>query len=116
MHNWNKYHGRKYFCRHCMIVPFSRLDLLENYRQYNCYRKNNQYAEQRENFSKKSKYISKFENYKAIENVPFIFVKNLEADSEPIENNIVDENTNTIKLQKQQPNSFSYTLIQKDEK
>ncbi|GBC09373.1 hypothetical protein RclHR1_08800006 [Rhizophagus clarus] len=28
MRNWNKYHGRKYFCRHCMIPPFTKLDLL----------------------------------------------------------------------------------------
>ncbi|GBC09372.1 hypothetical protein RclHR1_08800005 [Rhizophagus clarus] len=56
----------------------------------------------------------KFKNYKAIENVPFYFVKDLEADSDLIEIN--DINEKTIKLQKQKPNSYGYVLIQTDGK
>ncbi|CAG8536659.1 1659_t:CDS:2 [Dentiscutata heterogama] len=29
--NWNKHHGYKYFCHHCMIALFSRKDLLEEH-------------------------------------------------------------------------------------
>ena len=56
----------------------------------------------------------KFKNYKAIENVLFYFIKDLEADSDLIEKNIINEKT--IKLQKQKPNSYKYTLIQIDRK
>ncbi|PKC61714.1 hypothetical protein RhiirA1_466131 [Rhizophagus irregularis] len=83
MRTWNKYHGRKYFCR------------------------------QREIFPEKGM-LMKFKNYKAMKNVPFYFVKDLEADSDPIENSIINEKT--IKLRKQKPNSYSYTLIQTDGK
>ncbi|CAI2197891.1 9526_t:CDS:1, partial [Funneliformis geosporum] len=48
----------------------------------------------------------KFKNYKAIEDVSFYFVKDLEADSDPIERN--DINEKTIKMQKQKPNSYGY--------
>ncbi|UZO22548.1 uncharacterized protein OCT59_014910 [Rhizophagus irregularis] len=58
--------------------------------------------------------LMKFKNYKAMKNVPFYFVKDLEADSDPIENSIINEKT--IKLRKQKPNSYSYTLIQTDGK
>jgi len=51
----------------------------------------------------------KFKNYKAMKNIPFYFVKDLEADSDPIKKNIINEKT--IKLQKQKPNSYKYTLI-----
>ncbi|CAG8651730.1 11743_t:CDS:2, partial [Racocetra persica] len=40
--------------------------------------------------------------------------KDLEADSDPVENNIINEKT--VKLQKQKPNSYGYTLIQTDGK
>ncbi|CAG8830949.1 18009_t:CDS:1, partial [Gigaspora margarita] len=38
----------------------------------------------------------------------------LEADSNSVKNNIINEKT--IKLQKQKPNSYAYALIQTDEK
>ncbi|CAI2202001.1 6406_t:CDS:1, partial [Funneliformis geosporum] len=47
-----------------------------------------------------------------MENVPFYFIKDLEADSDPIENNIINEKT--VKLQKQKPNSYGYVLMQTD--
>ncbi|CAG8816214.1 13498_t:CDS:2, partial [Dentiscutata erythropus] len=84
MRNWNKHHGYKYFCRHCMIAPFSRKDLLEEHIKYNCHGQNNPNAGQREIFPEKDKHIMKFENYKAMENVPFYFVKDLEANSDPM--------------------------------
>ncbi|PKY40737.1 hypothetical protein RhiirA4_495693 [Rhizophagus irregularis] len=114
MRTWNKYHGRKYFCRHYMIAPFTRLDLLEEHIKHNCHGRNNPNAGQREIFPEKGMHIMKFKNYKAMENVPFYFVKDLEADSDPIENSIINEKT--VKLQKQKPNSYSYTLIQTDGK
>src|ERR1051326_7633976 len=55
-------------------------------------------------------HILKFKNYGAMENVSFYFVKDLEANSDPVENNIVNEKT--VKLQKQKPNSYGYSLIQ----
>ncbi|CAI2187477.1 11134_t:CDS:2 [Funneliformis geosporum] len=56
----------------------------------------------------------KFKNYKAMENVPYCFIKDLEADSDQIENNIINEKT--VKLQKQKPNSYGYVLMQTDGK
>ncbi|CAI2198199.1 7560_t:CDS:1, partial [Funneliformis geosporum] len=56
----------------------------------------------------------KFKNYKAMEDVPFYFVKDLEADSDPIERN--DINEKTIKIQKQKANSYGYVLMQTDGK
>ena len=41
MRTWNKYHEQKYFCRHCMIAPSSRLDLLEKHIKHNCHSRNN---------------------------------------------------------------------------
>ncbi|CAI2165629.1 19237_t:CDS:2 [Funneliformis geosporum] len=38
-------------------------------------------------------HIMKFKNYKAMENVLYYFVKNLEADSDPVENNIINKKT-----------------------
>ncbi|RIA85123.1 hypothetical protein C1645_831233 [Glomus cerebriforme] len=49
-----------------------------------------------------------------MENVPFYFIKNLEADSDLVEKNIISKKT--VKLQKQKPNSYSYSLIQIDRK
>ncbi|CAG8536682.1 1660_t:CDS:2, partial [Dentiscutata heterogama] len=40
--------------------------------------------------------------------------KDLKADSDPVENNIINEKT--VKLQKQKPNSYGYALIQTDGK
>ncbi|CAG8840718.1 23884_t:CDS:2, partial [Racocetra persica] len=51
---------------------------------------------------------------KAMENVLFYFVKDLEADSNPVENNII--NKKIVNLQKQKPNSYGYALIQTDGK
>ncbi|GBB97654.1 hypothetical protein RclHR1_30280002 [Rhizophagus clarus] len=114
MRTWNKHHGRKYFCRHCMIPPFTKLDLLQEHIEHNCHGRNNPNAGQREIFPEKGMHIMKFKNYGTMENVPFYFVKDLEADSDPVEKNIVNEKT--IKLQKQKPNSYGYTLIQMDGK
>src|SRR5688572_33286082 len=114
MSNWNKHKGRKYFCCHCMIAPFSKKNLLEEHIELNCHGRNNPNAGQREIFPEKGMHIMKFKNYKAMENVPFYFVKDLEADSDLIENNIINEKT--VKLQKQKPNSYGYTLIQTDGK
>ena len=58
----------------------------------------------------------KFKNYGAMENAPFWFVKDLEADSDKIEREVIDENTKTVKLQKQKPNSYGYVLMQTDGK
>ncbi|GBB98460.1 hypothetical protein RclHR1_32310001 [Rhizophagus clarus] len=59
-------------------------------------------------------HIMKFKNYGAMENVPFYFVKDLEADSDPVEKNDIKEKT--IKLQKQKPNNYGYVLMQTDGK
>jgi hypothetical protein len=56
----------------------------------------------------------KFKNYKAMESVPFCFAKDLEADSDKIEEEIINEKT--VKLQKQKPNSYGYSLFQIDGK
>ncbi len=92
-----------------MIVPFSRKNLLEKYIKYNCHDQNNPNARQKEIFSEKGMHIIKFNNYKAIKNVSFYFIKDLEADSDLVEKNIINEKT--VKLQKQKPNSYGYTLI-----
>ena len=81
-----------------MIAPFSRLDLLQEHIEHNCHGRNNPNAGQREIFPEKGMHIMEFKNYKAMENVPFYFVKDLEADSDLIENNIINEKT--VKLQK----------------
>ncbi|CAG8478362.1 12106_t:CDS:10, partial [Racocetra fulgida] len=109
MSSWNKHKERKYFCRHWMIAPFSRKDLLEEHKKHNCHGQNNLNAGQREIFPEKGKHIMKFKNYKAMENVPFYFVKDLEADSDLIEDNII--NKKTVKLQKQKPNSYNLEEI-----
>ncbi|CAG8573115.1 17407_t:CDS:2 [Dentiscutata heterogama] len=75
-----------------MIALFSRKDLLEEHIKYNYHSQNNPNAGQREIFTE----------------------KDLEADSDPVENNIINEKT--IKLQKQKPNSYGYALIQTDKK
>ncbi|CAI2199893.1 10676_t:CDS:1, partial [Funneliformis geosporum] len=59
-------------------------------------------------------HIMKFKNYKAMENISFYFVKDLKADSDLMENNIINEKT--VKLQKQKPNSYIYVLMQTDGK
>ncbi|CAI2193083.1 15492_t:CDS:1, partial [Funneliformis geosporum] len=47
-----------------------------------------------------------------MENVSFYYAKDLEADSDLIEN--ININEKTVKLQKQKPNSDSYILMQTD--
>src|SRR3954447_8748841 len=97
-----------------MIAPFTRLDLLQEHIELNCHGRNNPNAGQREVLPDKGLDM-KFENYKAMENVSFYFVKDLEADSDLIENNDII-NEKTVKLQKQKPNSYGYSLIQTDGK
>ncbi len=96
MSSWNKHKEWKYFYCHCIIALFSRKNLLEEHIKYNCHGRNNSNARQREIFSEKRMYIMKFKNYRAIENVSFYFIKDLEADSDSVENNIF--NKKTVKL------------------
>ncbi|GBB96568.1 hypothetical protein RclHR1_31740001 [Rhizophagus clarus] len=74
-----------------MIAPFSRLDLLQEHIKHNCHGRNNPNAGQREIFPEKGMHIMKFKNYGAMENVPFYFIKDLEADSDPVEKNDIKE-------------------------
>ncbi|PKK58047.1 hypothetical protein RhiirC2_796946 [Rhizophagus irregularis] len=103
MRNWNKHHGHKYFCRHYLRAPFSRLDLLEEHIAFNCHGRNNPYAGQREIFPKKGTTKS-----------PFIIYPDNECDSNKLDEKEEDKNKNTIKIQKQVNNSFGYVMIQND--
>ncbi|CAB4411782.1 unnamed protein product [Rhizophagus irregularis] len=114
MRNWNKHHDHKYFCRYCLRAPFSRLDLLEEHIAYNCYRRNNLYASQREIFPKKGNHICKFTNIKALLKAPFVIYPDNECDSNKLEEKEEDKNKNTVKIQNQVNNSFGYVLIQND--
>ncbi|PKB95476.1 hypothetical protein RhiirA5_385992 [Rhizophagus irregularis] len=114
MRNWNKHHGHKYFCRHCLRAPFSRLDLLEEYIAFNCHGRNNPYAGQREIFPKKGKHICQFTNIKALLKAPFIIYPDNECDSNKLDEKEEDKNKNTVKIQKQVNNSFGYVMIQND--
>ncbi|CAB4378314.1 unnamed protein product [Rhizophagus irregularis] len=114
MRNWNKHHDHKYFCRHCLRAPFSRLDLLEEHIAYNCHGRNNLYAGQREIFPKKGNHICKFTNIKALLKAPFVIYPDNECDSNKLEEKEEDKNKNTVKIQNQVNNSFGYVLIQND--
>ncbi|POG57974.1 hypothetical protein GLOIN_2v1488958 [Rhizophagus irregularis DAOM 181602=DAOM 197198] len=114
MRNWNKHHDHKYFCRHCLRAPFSRLDLLEDHIAFNCHGRNNPYAGQREIFPKKGKHISKFTNIKALLKAPFVIYPDNECDSNKLDEKEEDKNKNTVKTQKQVNNSFGYVMIQND--
>ncbi|CAG8805025.1 24720_t:CDS:2, partial [Dentiscutata erythropus] len=71
-------------------------DLLEEHIKYNCHGRNNPNAGQREIFPEKGRHIMKFENYKAMENIPFYFVKDLEADNGKLAKEIVRRTPNSI--------------------
>ncbi|RGB38846.1 hypothetical protein C1646_755162 [Rhizophagus diaphanus] len=114
MRNWNKHHGHKYFCRHCLRAPFSRLDLLEDHIAHNCHGRNNPYAGQREIFPKKGNNVCKFTNIKALLKAPFIIYPDNECDSNKLDEKEEDKNKNTVKIQEQKNNSFGYVLIQND--
>ncbi|UZO08242.1 uncharacterized protein OCT59_028500 [Rhizophagus irregularis] len=114
MRNWNKHHDHKYFCRHCLRAPFSRLDLLEDHIAHNCHGRNNPYAGQREIFPKKGKHISQFTNIKALLKAPFVIYPDNECDSNKLDEKEEDKNKNTVKIQKQVNNSFGYVMIQND--
>ncbi|CAB5359757.1 hypothetical protein RhiirA5_381638 [Rhizophagus irregularis] len=111
MRNWNKHHDHKYFCRHCLRVPFSRLDLLEDHIAFNCHGRNNPYAGQREIFPKKGKHICQFTNLKALLKAPFVIYPDNECDSNKLDEKEENKNKNTVKIQKQVNNSFGYVMI-----
>ncbi|GBC07690.1 hypothetical protein RclHR1_07620008 [Rhizophagus clarus] len=116
MRNWNKHHGQKYSCRHCIISPFLRLDLLEDHIAHNCHGRNNPHAGQREIFPKKGKHISQFNNLKAMLKAPVIIYPDNECDSNKLEEKAEDKDKKPVKIQEQTVNSYGYTLIQNDSK
>ena len=112
MHRYNKYKGKKYFCKYCLHA-FTREDLLQEHTSQ-CMALN---GAQKTSLPEEGENILEFTNYHKGLKVPFVIYADFESITQPIDRAQMDETRSyTDGYQLHAPCGYAYKVVCTDER